>query len=128
MNYLAGDIMHKILILDDVATSHRALAMSPTGDHYEVITACNGKRLLKVVSEQKPEFIVLEIKAGDADLLNILHKLQDTGDYHILRCQDTTDLQTKIKMAIKGRLKFLSSDPAENKNEFMPISLMGAER
>jgi formate-dependent phosphoribosylglycinamide formyltransferase (GAR transformylase) len=91
MHYLAGDIMHKILILDDVATSHRALAV------------CDGKRLLKVVSEQNPEFIVLEIKTGDADLLNILHKLQDTGDYHILRCQDTTDLQTKIKMAIKGR-------------------------
>jgi DNA-binding NtrC family response regulator len=116
MHYLAGDIMHKILILDDRGDFSSRSSDEPTGDHYEVITVCDGKLLLKVVSEQNPEFIVLEIKTGNADLLNILHKLQDTGDYHILRCQDTTDLQTKIKMAIKGRLKFLSTDPAENKN------------
>jgi DNA-binding response OmpR family regulator len=120
--------MHRILIFDNGGDFSSRSSDEHNGDHYEVITACDGKRLLKVVSEQNPEFIVLEIKAGDADLRNILHKLKDTGDYHILRCQDTTDLQTKIKMAIKGRLKFLSTDPAENKNEFMPISLIRAER
>ena len=94
--------MHRILILDNRGDFSSLSSDEPNNDQYEVITACDGKRLLKAVSEQRPEFIVLEIKKGEADLLNILHKLQDTGDYHILRCQDTTDLQTKIKMAIKS--------------------------
>lgn len=103
--------MHRILIFDNGGDFSSRSSDEHNGDHYEVITACDGKRLLKVVSEQKPEFIVLEIKKGETDLLNILQKLQNTGDYHILRCQDTTDLQTKIKMAIEDRLKFLNPAP-----------------
>ena len=107
--------MHKILILDGRGDFSSRSSDDPTGDQYEAITACDGKRLLKLVSEQKAEFIVLEIKKGDADLLNILHKLQDTGDYHILRCQNATDLQTKIKMTIEGRLKFLMTSKRKSR-------------
>jgi two-component system response regulator len=77
----------KILIVDDEKNIRLLLNEELTDEGYEVITAENGAVALKMIDEEKPDLVTLDIKMPGEDGLSVLRKIRETAyDLPVIIC------------------------------------------
>jgi DNA-binding response OmpR family regulator len=119
--------MAKILIVDDEEGIRILYKMELEDEGYEVITRPDGQDLLRVVDEQRPDCIVLDIKMREYDGLDLLQQIRKNhydlpvilnsayssfkvdlkavaADYYVVKSSDLTELKAKLKVALEARI------------------------
>jgi len=123
--------MNKILIVDDEESFRILYDDELTEEGYSVFTLGDGSKLLEVIEQKRPDLIVLDLKLGEYDGLDILQDIRNrnydmpvilctayphfkydlrsiAADYYVVKNADLTELKLKIKMAIESREEFLA--------------------
>ena len=113
--------MNKILIVDDEESIQILYADELTEEGYEVTTS-DGSGLMELIEKQSPDLIVMDVKLGKYDGLDLLQDIRNTyynlpvilctaypvfkdelksiaADYFVVKSSDLRDLKLKIKMA-----------------------------
>ena len=123
--------MNKILIVDDEEAIQIVYAEELTEEGYEVIATGDGSRLLELIEQERPDLIVLDIRLGEYDGLDLLQDIRNTyynlpvilctaystfkydpksiaADYYVSKSSDLKELKLKIKMVLEGDNQFLT--------------------
>lgn len=66
----------KIMVVDDEAHIRLLYSEELAEDGYEVVTAGSGERLLERIEEERPDLVVLDIKLGPYDGLDLLEDIK----------------------------------------------------
>ena len=118
--------MSKILVVDDQEYVRLLYSKELNEDGYEVVTAEGGYKLLEAIEEEKPDLVILDIKMGDCNGLDILQDIRNhfydlpvilstaydffkedmksiSADFYVIKSFDLTELKNKIAMALETR-------------------------
>lgn len=121
--------MNRILIVDDEKAIQLLFADELTEEGYEVITTGDGSGILKLIEQKRPDLVVLDIKLGKNDGLDLLQDIRNTyydlpvvmctaypdfkydlksiaADYYVVKSSDLRELKEKVKMAFEGSEQF----------------------
>jgi len=122
--------VNKILIVDDEKAIQIIYTEELIEEGYEVVTTIDGSQLLELVAQERPDLIVLDIRLGQYDGLDLLQDIRNTyydlpvilctaysifkydlksiaADYYVCKSSNLQELKLKIKMALEGRKQFL---------------------
>ena len=122
--------MNKILIVDDDVAIQILYADELTEEGYEVITTGDGVGLLGLIEEAQPDLVVLDIRLGEFNGLDLLQDIRNThyelpvilcsaysafkydlksiaADYFMIKSSDLSELKVKIRMALENRNQLL---------------------
>jgi DNA-binding response OmpR family regulator len=117
--------MKKILLADDDAVLCELYAEELMSEGYAVITARDGSGLMEVIRHNVPDLIVLDIRLGQYDGLDLLQDIRRlyydmpvvlcsayasfkwdlrsvAADYYVVKSGDLTELKKKIHRALEG--------------------------
>ena len=117
--------MNKILVIDDDASIQILYNDELTEEGYEVIASADGSRLMRLIDETKPDLVVLDVRLGEYDGLDLLQDIRNTyynlpvilctaypafkydlksiaADYYVVKRSNLEELKLKIKMALEG--------------------------
>lgn len=117
--------MKKILLADDDAVLCELYADELMSEGYAVITARDGSGLMEVIRHHVPDLIVLDIRLGQYDGLDLLQDIRRlyydmpvvlcsayasfkwdmrsiAADYYVVKSSDLTELKKKIHRALDG--------------------------
>ena len=123
--------MNKILIVDDDVPIQILYTDELTEEGYDVITTGDGVGLLGLIEEAQPNLVVLDIRLGETNGLDLLQDIRNTyyelpvilcsaysafkydlksiaADYFVVKSSDFSELKVKIKMALEARNQFLT--------------------
>ena len=138
--------MNKILVLDNDESIQMFYADELLEEGYEVITSGDGFRLMKLIEIESPDLIVMEIKLGKYNGLDLLQDIRNTyynlpvilctaypsfkydlrsiaADYYVVKSLDLSELKLKIKMAMEGNLQFSIKTITSSLNEINSIQI-----
>ena len=124
--------MKKILIVDDEEVIRMLYSEELEEDGYKVVTTGTGRGLIKLIDEEKPDLVILDIKMAEHDGLDLLQDIRKdfynvpvilcsayssfkgdlksiAADYYVVKSADLTELKQKIKMALEGSIPSGSS-------------------
>ena len=71
--------MKRILLVDDAETI-LTLEKMVLGDHYDIVTACNGSEAVDRASAEKPDLILMDLMMPKMSGLDACRALQRQGD------------------------------------------------
>jgi len=117
--------MPKILVVDDEATIRMLYTEVLTEEGYEVISTGDCEGLMEIIDKQKPDVILLDIRMGQYDGLELLQHIRNAfydtpvilstayssfkydlkslaADYYVTKSADLQELKGKISMALAG--------------------------
>ena len=117
----------KILVMDDDEAIQILYSDELTEEGYEVLTSSDGSNFMALIEETKPDLIVLDIRLGQHDGLDLLQVVRNThynlpvilctvypvhkydlksiaADYFVVKNSSLEELKAKIKMALDGSL------------------------
>ena len=129
--------MEKILILDDDEAIRTLYTMELEDEGYSVIPLGDASRLLRLVEQQRPDLILLDIKLGEYDGLDILKDVRSlnynmpiilcssypifkydlrsiAADYYVVKSSNLEELKLIIKIALKGGDSIFSGQGLED--------------
>lgn len=115
--------MYKILIVDNDTAIRLFYRLELEDEGYVVTTATGYTNLPALVKRLRPDLVLLEVALGRINGLDILQDIRKTyydmpviicsaydcfrydlkataADYYVIKSFDTTELKTKIKMAL----------------------------
>lgn len=118
--------MPKILVVDDEKSIRALCAEELSEEGYEVITTGDGKEVMKLVSTERPDAVVLDIRMEDCDGLDLLQELRNAypdlpiilntaydsyrddvksvaADYYVVKSYDLTELKDKLAVLVQGK-------------------------
>ncbi len=110
----------KILIVDDEKNIRLLLKEELTDEGYDVVLAEDGAVALRLIREEKPDLVTLDIKMPGEDGLSILRKIRETdydlpviicsaysvyksdfaavaADHYVVKSSDFNELKSKIR-------------------------------
>ena len=116
--------MRKILIIDDEPGICLLYKEELTEEGYDIVSSNTCCGIIKVIAKQKPDLIILDIKIGDANSLDVLQDIRNdykeipvilctaypafkydlksiAADDYVIKSHDLTELKAKIKTAIE---------------------------
>lgn len=119
--------MAKVLIVDDEEGIRMLYSMELEDEGYEVITLPDGKDLLHVVEQEKPDVLILDIKMKEYSGLDLLQQIRRkhydlpvilnsayssfkvdlkavAADYYVVKSSDLTELKDKLKIALESKI------------------------
>ena len=125
--------MSRILIIDDDEAIRMVYAEELTQDGYEVISTSDCSALPTIITEYRPDVILLDIRMGQYDGLEVLQDIRKAfynlpvilctaystfkydlksvaADYYVVKSVDLEDLKLAITMALEG-----TSSPVQEK-------------
>jgi DNA-binding NtrC family response regulator len=117
--------MDRILVVDDDKAIRMLYADELSDEGYEVITNSGDSQLMTIIEENNPEVIVMDIRLGRQNGLDLLQDIRNThynlpvilctayatfkqdlksiaADYYVVKSSNLSELKSKIKMAIEG--------------------------
>jgi len=117
--------MAKILIVDDEEHIRYLYAEELSEAGYEVATHDSGYKILEKIEEEKPDLVVLDIKMGEYNGLDVLQEIRNkyydlpvilctaydtfkediksiAADFYVIKSFDLTELKNKIAMALES--------------------------
>jgi len=71
----------KILVVDDEKELVETISMRLKANNYDVVTACNGQEGLKVVKEQNPHLIILDVCMSEMDGFSFVQELKSNEGF-----------------------------------------------
>ena len=127
-------IRNKILIVDDEPAIRMLYSDELTEEGYDVITCGDRLGFMKAIRKESPDLIVMDIRLGSDNGLDILRDLRDThsylpvimcsvspafehdmksivADYYVTKSSDLRELKAIIQMAIHGENATQSAKP-----------------
>jgi len=100
--------MSLILIVDDDPLVGRTLTAHLTEKGYEVILSTSGKEALEVLSQNQPDFILLDIRLPDIDGLEILRQIkQKDSRASVVVMTAYDDMKTTVEAIKLGAFEYL---------------------
>jgi DNA-binding response OmpR family regulator len=98
-----------------------------TEEGYEVIASGDGSELMDLISEYRPDIVVMAVRLGKYNGLNLLQDIRNrhhslpvimcsafseyrydprsiAADYFVVKSSNVKELKTRIKMAIEGEI------------------------
>ena len=111
--------MDKILLVDDVATNLKCVSQS-LKDKYQFITAKSGEEALKLIKEEKPDLILLDICMPDMDGYEVLERIKaekDGADIPVVFLTGESNIESEVKGRELGAVDFM-------RKPFMPATLI----
>ena len=123
--------MNKILIVDDDVPIQILYADELTEEGYDVITTGDGVGLLGLIEEARPDVVVLDIRLGESNGLDLLQDIRNNyyelpvilcsaysafkydlksiaADYFVVKSSSLSELKGKINMALENRKQLLT--------------------
>jgi DNA-binding response OmpR family regulator len=117
------DTMKRILVVDDEDAIRRLYAEELRNEGYDVITTGEGKGLVEMIKKHKPDLVLLDIKMGVYDGLDLLQDVRNAhynlpvilcsaygsfkydiksiaADYYVVKSIDMSELKEQIHMAL----------------------------
>ncbi len=136
--------MDKILVVDDEKPIRILYEDELTEEGYRVFTLGDGSRLLDVMEQTRPDLVVLDIKLGEYNGLDLLQDIRNTNydmpvilstaysgfrydqrsisaDYYVIKRSDLKELKTKIRMALEGSESFFAGTELAS-NSLQPMN------
>ena len=86
----------KILVVDDEALLVKGIRFNLQNEGYDVITGCNGLEAVKLVQEQNPDLVVLDVMMPEMDGLPACSKIREFSDIPIIMLTAKTDDMDKL--------------------------------
>lgn len=116
--------MNTILVLDDDEAIRMLYADELSEEGYEVIACGNVSRVMSLIEENRPDLIVMDIRLGKHNGLDLLQDIRNTyydlpvilctaypafkydmksiaADYYVVKSSNLAELKSKIKTAIE---------------------------
>ena len=120
--------MNKILIVDDDQGVQMLYSDELSDEGYNVVTCGDGSRLMEFIQEERPDLVVMDMKLGKYDGVDLLqdirksfdelpvivctaypgvrHELKSiAADGYVLKSSDLSELKLKIGKALDDRKK-----------------------
>ncbi len=72
-----GEEKKRVLVVDDEAGIRHFLRTSLAAHGYEVLEAPNGQRAMAMVSEQRPDLVILDLGLPDVDGIEVTRRLRE---------------------------------------------------
>jgi DNA-binding response OmpR family regulator len=114
----------KILIVDDEKSLCELYSQELSDEGYEVVTATEGREVMRAIEKHKPKVVVLDIRVGETDGLELLQRIRHrfynmpvvlnsaysrykydlrsiAADYYVVKSADLTELKTRIRQALE---------------------------
>ena len=99
----------KILVVDDEHLIRWSLEQNLKKQGYEVLTASNGEEALKLVHEEQPELILLDIQMPGINGLEVLEKVKETDeDIVIIMVTAQGSLETAVNAMRMGAYDYVN--------------------
>jgi two-component system response regulator len=115
-------VKKKILIVDDEKNIRLLLKEEMMDEGYDVITAGSGAIALKMISEEKPDLVTLDIKMPGEDGLTILRKIRETEyDLPVIICSAYSVFKSDFSAVAADHYVVKSSNFDELKNKIKEI-------
>ena len=128
--------MNKILIVDDDYAIRFLYQEELGSEGYEVVTTGDCEGLLDTIRQQEPDVIVLDIKMGAFNGLDLLQDIRNSywdlsvilctaypvskydpksvaADYYVVKNSDLSDLKIKVQMAMEDGLELHKQKPLQ---------------
>jgi len=128
-----GAKVNKILVIDDDQGVQMLYADELTDEGYNVVTCGDGSRLMEFIKEERPDLVVMDMKLGKYDGVDLLQDIRKAfdqlpvilctaypsvrhdvksiaADDYVLKSSDLSELKLKIGKALDGRKKHVSFD------------------
>ena len=86
----------KILVVDDEALLVKGIRFNLKNEGYEVITGSDGLEAVKLVQEQNPDLVVLDVMMPNMDGLTACGKIREFSDIPIIMLTAKTDDMDKL--------------------------------
>ena len=86
----------KILVVDDEALLVKGTRFNLQSEGYEVITGCNGLEAVRLVQEQQPDLVVLDVMMPEMDGLTACSKIREFSDVPIIMLTAKSDDMDKL--------------------------------
>ena len=86
----------KILVVDDEALLVKGIRFNLTNEGYEVITGSNGQEAVDLVTQQKPDLVVLDVMMPVMDGLTACAKIREFSDVPIILLTAKTEDMDKL--------------------------------
>jgi len=138
--------MDRILIVDDEEPIRILYKDELSEEGYRVFTLGDASRLLEVIEQRRPNLVVLDIKLGEHNGLDLLQEIRNTNyempvilstaysrfrydqrsisaDYYVVKHSNLKELKTKIRMALEGRESFFAGSELTPNNP-QPMNTM----
>ena len=135
--------MNKILVLDNDETIQLLYADELTEEGYEVVTIGDEFRFMKLIEQECPDLIVMEIRLGKYNCLDLLQDIRNkfhnlpvilctaypcfkydlrsiAADFLVVKSADLIELKLKIKMALEANLQFSIKTMTSGLNDTNP--------
>ena len=119
--------MAKVLIVDDEEGIRMLYKMELEDEGYDVITLPDGKELMQVILNEKPDCLVLDIKMKEYNGLDLLQEIRNkhynlpvilnsayssfkvdlkavAADYYVVKSSDLGPLKEKLKIALETKI------------------------
>jgi DNA-binding response OmpR family regulator len=132
--------MNKILVIDDDQGVQMLYADELTDEGYNVVTCGDGSRLMEFIKEERPDLVVMDMKLGKYDGVDLLQDIRKAfdqlpvilctaypsvrhdlksiaADDYVLKSSDLSELKLKIGKALDGRKKDISFDGQRHRQE-----------
>ena len=112
----------KILLVDDEAHIRTLYTEELTDEGYNIITAEGGLNLLDKIEAEKPDLVVLDIKMGDYNGLDLLQDIRNRYyDIPVILCSAYDTFQHDMKSMAADNYVIKSFDLAELKNKIAEL-------
>ena len=125
-------MMNKILVIDENDRIRFLYEEELTDEGYHVISSFDCKNMLKLIDQERPDVIILDVMLGAHNGLDLLIEIRNTyynlpvilctaysdfkydprsiaADYFIVKSANLQELKVKIKMALEGALQIPQS-------------------
>ena len=128
-----GKIMKKVLVADDEDLLCQLYTEELRSEGYEVFTTNEGAGLIEMIEQHRPDLIVLDIRMGEHDGLDLLQDIRNAyyempvilcsayssfrhdlksiaADHYVVKSADLTELKIKINTALGSNVSLVKSD------------------
>ena len=91
----------KILVVDDEALLVKGIRFNLQNEGYEVITGSDGLEAVKLVQEQHPDLVVLDVMMPHMDGMTACAKIREFSDDYLTKPFNILELKARIRALLR---------------------------
>lgn len=101
--------VEKILVVDDEAATRRLMEQTLRKQGYEVITASSGDEGLRMVMNENPDLVLLDIQLPGMDGIEVLQRVREiSSDIAVVMATAMDDLKVAVKAMRLGAYDYIN--------------------